>query len=142
MPAGRPSKYRQEYCDLLVKHMEDGLSFESFAGVVHVDRDTIYEWANKHKEFSDAKKRGQALCQIWWESKGKEGLFTGKDEKFNATVWLFNMKNRFGWRDQQSIEHSGPDGKPISIDTRSHMTDDELKSAAIFAAKNLMPESK
>jgi hypothetical protein len=28
---------------------------------------------------------------------------------------IFNLKNNFGWKDQQSHEHTGPDGGPIVL---------------------------
>ena len=56
----RPTKYKKEFCEKLVKHLSDGFSFESFAGLVDVCEDTIYEWCNKHPEFSEAK-RGDTL---------------------------------------------------------------------------------
>lgn len=80
--------------------MSSGLSFESFASVAGVHRDTLYEWLAKHREFSDAKKRGEALSLRQWEQLGIDGML-GKVKGFNATIWIFNMKNRFRWRDLQ-----------------------------------------
>lgn len=59
------------------------------------------------KEFRDTVKSAQDLCEVWWERTGRK-MATGSDG--NATVWIFNMKNRFGWRDKQEIAHSNPDG--------------------------------
>ena len=116
---GRPSKFKKEYCNELVDHMEKGLSFESFAAVINVNRDTLYEWAKVHSEFSDAQKLGQEKSRLFWEQKGIDGLFNESfgegqgSRSLNATVWIFNMKNRFGWRDKQpgeedkTIKHEG-----------------------------------
>lgn len=100
----RPTKYKKEFCEKLVKHLSDGFSFESFAGLVDVCEDTIYEWCNKHPEFSEAKKRGYAKNRLWWETQGNGNLLTDKNKSFNSTVWIFNMKNRHGWRDKKEVE--------------------------------------
>lgn len=98
---GRPTLYRPEYCEEVVKHCAEGLSFEAFAGRVSVSIETIYEWARRYPEFAEAKKRGAAASRIWWENAGKIGMLA---PGFNAAVWIFNMKNRFGWRDKQPDE--------------------------------------
>lgn len=101
---GRPTKYKKEYCDALIGHMQKGLSYESFGGVVWVDRDTLYEWEKKHREFSDAKKIGASLCRKWWEEAGIDGMTSGS---INAAIWIFNMKNRFPeWRDVKEIDRT------------------------------------
>jgi hypothetical protein len=100
---GRPSKYKKEYCDKLIDHMKQGLSFESFAGVVGTCKQTIYTWTENHAEFLDAKKRGSALSQLTWEKMGIAGA-AGKIAGFNATSWIFNMKNRCDWRDKKEVE--------------------------------------
>ena len=86
--------------------MSQGLSYEAFAGVVGTHIDTLYHWEKIHPEFSEAKKHGVSRSRIWWERAGQSGML-GEVKGFNAAVWIFNMKNRFGWRDAQSVEHSG-----------------------------------
>ena len=58
-------------------------------------------------EFRRTVKRAQDLCQVWWERQGRY-MATGADG--NATVWIFNMKNRFSWHDKQHVDHSSEDG--------------------------------
>ena len=59
---GRPSKYLKKYDEMLLKHMSQGFSYESFAGSIGVCRDTLYEWESKHPNFSDTKKRAIDAC--------------------------------------------------------------------------------
>lgn len=98
-PGGRPTDYRPEYCELLIKHLEQGLSIESFGAIVNVSKETIYTWFEKHPKFLDAKKKGLVKSRLWWEKCGHKGMWSGK--QFNAAVYIFNMRNRFGWHDQQ-----------------------------------------
>ena len=103
MQVGRPSKYQPEYCQRLIDHMSLGLSFESFAAVVEVNRDTLYHWTKLYREFSDAKDIARSNALLTWEKWGIAGC-VGKLPKFNATGWIFNMKNRFKWTDRLETE--------------------------------------
>lgn len=118
---GRPTDYRDNYPDMLIEHLKKGFSFESFGGVVGASKETIYTWTEKHQEFLDAKKIGTSFSRLEWERKGIDGLYneTFKDDQgmtvsrsINATMWIFNMKNRFGWRDKNEEEESN---KPSEI---------------------------
>lgn len=115
---GRPSKYKPEYCEQLVEHMNSGLSFESFAAVIGVNRDTLYEWTKVHSEFSDAQKEGLDKSLLFWEKLGidniintsesesfGEGQGSSKSRSLNSSVYIFNMKNRFKWKDKQPDEN-------------------------------------
>lgn len=59
------------------------------------------------EEFRVTEKQRQALCEVWWERQGRK---MASGDQGNATVWIFNMKNRFGWRDTKDIAHTSPDG--------------------------------
>lgn len=88
--------------------MAKGYSFEAFAGSIGTHKQVVYEWRERNQDFGDAVKEAFDLCRIKWESMALDHVYmTGQNEKFNAVVWLFNMKNRFGWRDQQNLEISG-----------------------------------
>lgn len=104
---GRPTKYKPEYCELLIEHMKTGLSIEAFAGVVSVAKDTIYGWLRNYSEFSDARKIGDEKSRLFWEKLGVAGA-AGKIQGFNVASYIFNKKNRFPneWRDKQEIEQT------------------------------------
>lgn len=115
---GRPSKYKPEYCELLIEHMGKGFSYDSFAGLIEVHIDTLYEWEKVNPEFSEAKKIAFSKCMIFWEKLGiehvlnethdeenlEEGTHKKTSKSLNSVVWIFNMKNRFKWKDKQPDE--------------------------------------
>jgi transposase len=113
-PGGRPTVYKPEYCQKVIDFMSQGYSLEAFAGSIGHHKQTVYEWRNKHPEFGDAIMRAFESCRLYWEKIGMQGVYSNDENaKFNATAWIFNMKNRFGWRDQMNMEVSGKDGGPI-----------------------------
>lgn len=103
-PVGRPSLYKPEYCQKLIDHMSQGYSFESFAAVVDVNRDTLYQWKKDHADFSDAVTKAFSKCLLKWEEIGMEGLWGNKNAIFSQNVYTFNMKNRFKWTDKVEVE--------------------------------------
>jgi hypothetical protein len=54
-----------------------------------------------------------------------KGLFSSAT-KGNLGAQIFWMKSQAGWREVQSIEHTGKDGGPIETKNVSDLTDDEL----------------
>lgn len=108
MPAGRPTKYDPKYCEEMIEFMSEGASIVEFAVSIGVMKSTIYEWANKHQEFSDAKKKAVEASESWWTRTGRQGLYHQQgpgSSNLNPTLWYMNMKNRFGWRDKQEVTH-------------------------------------
>lgn len=90
---GRPSKYRPEYCQKLIDHMSEGLSYETFGATIGVCKSTVYLW-EENEEFSEAKSVAWQLYQLFWERMGVYGS-KGDLKGFNSTSYIYNMKCRF-----------------------------------------------
>jgi len=114
MPA-KP-KYKKEFCDRLVDHLSEGLSYESFSAEIKVNRRAMYQWEAKFPEWKDAKERGIDASLLYWEKMGRS-MAVGKLKGSNAAVWIFTMKNRFGWRDTQ----------PEAVDDRDESFEIDVK---------------
>lgn len=127
---GRPTKYKPEYCGLLIKHMKKGGSFETFCAVVQTGQTTTDVWVNEHEDFRAAKRVGLGFAHKLYEDigmagmtgtlkrlvservardkKGKPIYLDGKvviekvyaPAKFDSKVWNVSMRNRFGYRNQ------------------------------------------
>jgi len=111
---GRPSEYKEEYVHLVIDLMKEGASKAEVCLNLDCTFQTFLNWQKQNPEFLEAVKRGLHLSKGKWEEMGRKAAF-GKVENFNATAWIFNMKNRFGksddfnerWTDKQEVEHSG-----------------------------------
>lgn len=88
----RPSKYRAEFCEALIQHMSQGLSFNTFAGTIGVTRETLYYWINEYEQFAHAKDIAFASRARFFEQKMIDGINNGV--KMGATpLLIFALKN-------------------------------------------------
>lgn len=113
MPAGRPSEYRPEYCDLVQEVCRDGLSLTGFAGRVGVSRQTVSRWIEAHSEFREAAHAAQAACALWWEEHARMvGSVPDEGKGGRAGMVQFALKNMAGqdWRERQELDHTSSDG--------------------------------
>jgi len=112
---GRPTKY----CDTMPKRALDLFSQGASKAEVCLELDICFEtfqnYQEKHKDFSESVKKGLQLSQGWWEKIGRTATI-GQVDNFNATSFIFNMKNRFkeDWKDKHDIDHSG-DGITLNM---------------------------
>ncbi len=112
MPAGRPTNYDSAFCDQVIALGQTGASKAEMAVEIGVARSTFSLWEGAHPEFSEAVKFAVEISQAWWEREGRSATFGGK-EGFNATSYIFQMKNRFReeWNDTQRVIGPGPEGE-------------------------------
>lgn len=105
---GRPSKYKPEYCDLLLKHGKEGYSFETFPAAIYefdgslIAPETCYEWATVHEDFSLIKKVFYSLSRRFWEKLSLSGAM-GEIDGYSASTVIFLLKSRFGLKDGSEV---------------------------------------
>lgn len=111
---GRPSKYDSKYCEVVIEHGMKGHSITAMANAIGVHRDTLYEWATAHAEFSYTLRIAMQLAEEYWEKKGIAGMDAATKD-FNAALWKFWMSCRFpdNYREVRGTELSTPPGRPL-----------------------------
>ena len=109
----RTSEERKAVCQALCDHLSQGLSMKCWP---LSDPATVKSYIEEFPEdfdaeaIADAKRKGL----LFWERLGIDGA-TGVNKDFNATSWIYNMKNRYprDWADRIVQEQTGKDGGPI-----------------------------
>lgn len=105
---GRPTLYRPEFCEEVVRHGAEGLSRVQIAAELMVSRQTLHDWEKAYPDFLDAMTRARDLSQAWFEKMGQRGLRLPTKE-FNTALWAKQVSNRFreDYTDRKEVEHSG-----------------------------------
>jgi hypothetical protein len=112
-PGGRPLKFKNEKelqrkIDAWLKSCKKEkrpLTITGLALALGTGRNVLIDYENR-EEFSNTIKRAKLLCENYAE----ESLFLGK----NVAGAIFNLKNNYGWKEKQEIEHQG--GVFINLD--------------------------
>jgi len=138
-PVGRPTLYKEEYADDLIKFFDiepyseitdkDGKGGERtrlmpnkfptlarFACNCGVTRDTLYEWATGKDENGELKHPNFSYAykraKEYQESLLVEGTMNGA---YNAPFAIFSAKNILGWKDKHEQEVTGANSGPLVI---------------------------
>ena len=119
-PMGRPSLYKPEYCEAVVKAMSEGVSLSGFAGMIGVSREALYHWQSKHSDFSDACSRARMARVLWWEQKLMRST---KGAQTTASIFALRNADPTEWRDVRSVQHD----HTVTLQT---MTDEQLLAIA------------
>lgn len=114
---------RAHYTDALpekvLAEMSSGRSRVEVCAILGIHPRTFNKWMKDEgkEEFQWAVELGEQLCYQWWMNTSR-AIIDGKRDKYNATLWIFCMKNLFGWRDVKSMDppssgkEAGPSSKP------------------------------
>jgi len=102
--------------DIMIECGQEGgsaVEVRCLLGIAQSAWETLLE---DSEDFRLTEKKRQALCEVWWERQGRRMTTEGQG---NATVWIFNMKNRFGWRDKTEHDLTSSDGSMKPVDNAS-----------------------
>lgn len=114
-----PDKWQESAMELgRVGASDVEIRVEALGGICH---ETWTRLLEEDPIFSETIKKARDLCQLWWERHGRTAL---RDDKFSATLWYMNMKNRFGWADKQDINQNNT-GAPQVIVTKNYLPKSE-----------------
>tara|TARA_R110000787_G_scaffold6571_2_gene22874 strand:+ start:7274 stop:7816 length:543 start_codon:yes stop_codon:yes gene_type:complete len=84
---GRPSKYKEEYCEEFLRLSELGLTAVSIAEEFDVHTDTLQEWIKVHPKFSVAYSRGAQKRSSYYLKLAQANM-SNKDFNFNMFRWM------------------------------------------------------
>lgn len=106
MPAGQPTKYKPEFCEVVIRVGADGGWLSEMAEACDVCRSTMDNWAAANPEFLEALTRAKQKAQAWFEREGRLGLTA---DKFNSALWAKQMsaRHRDEYTERQDVNHSG-----------------------------------
>jgi len=132
--AGRPEKYKPEYCELARNYCSLGATNQDLARLFKVSLNTIDNWQEQHPEFLGALKEAKneldskVVQSLYRRAVGYEhpdvdirtravggGISVIEQTEIirkyppDTTAAIFWLKNRQRdqWRDRQEVEHSG-----------------------------------
>lgn len=105
-------KYKPEIAENLPDMFKNGEDVAEVATKLGISRQTFYQWLDMFPEFAEAYALGKQHSEAWWSRLGRAGA--AGQVQIQPTVWIFNMKNKFGWKDK--------------IETSEEITAGELQS--------------
>lgn len=134
----RPMKYNDvEMPDMLREHMSKGYPFRTFAAVIGVNTQTIYDWVKRYPEFARAKQDGEAFEFAVWEKLLMRNAISRKGN-IQAIIWA--QKNKFPAeyreRDNQLIiNNNNQNNSPVAWDASAEEKLRELEKKYLDISK-------
>lgn len=133
-PIGRPLKFKsveemQSAIDTYFADCEandEPLTVTGLCIALDTSRETLLDYQGKD-EYSYTIKKAKLMCENYAEKQ----LFKGK----NVIGVIFNLKNNYGWKDQQSI-----DLRATARQEYQSMTDEELEETLIAEVIQKRPD--
>lgn len=112
MAGGRPATTVHNLIDdweeKIKEAAQGGASDAELRCILGLGKSAWYTLLETSSQFREAINICHELSEVWWERTGRSMASGG--HVGNATVWVFNMKNRFGWHDKQQLDHTSSDG--------------------------------
>jgi len=132
MPAGRPTKYKKQYCEEILRYFDVPLTnlekktvitklgptiinvekpnklptVGGFAIKIGVLPKTLIDWAKHYPEFSESYSKALELEKEFLIQNGLKGFY-------QPNIFQFIASNLTDMRNKETKEHTGADGGPV-----------------------------
>lgn len=138
---GQPTKYNKKFHpDDFIRLSKLGKCKTQICAVWDISRETIYNWAEKHKEFFDAIKKGEDFCAAWYMDSGQDAIHSDP-KTFNTGAFVWMTKNILKWSDkiQTQVQHSGDilSGEELEAGMKELVEDDEAAELTLKYTEDL-----
>jgi len=118
---GRPSKLTQEVQDRVVAALRGGNYMETAARYAGIDESTLHRWIAKGKE-DDASEPYQEFCKAVEKARAEAEVRNlhliqnaASGGTWQAAAWFLERSFPGRWGRREKVEHSGPEGGPITL---------------------------
>lgn len=91
-----------DWQEQIIELGKQGGSKAEVMALLNLSRNAFYALLKRDEDFAHADEMRDVYAEAWWTRKGRE-MAVGEVDG-NTGAWVFNMKNRFGWRDR--IDHT------------------------------------
>lgn len=82
---------------ILIDEYREGASDVEVCDALGITMAYFNDMYKNVEEFKELVDIGRLAQTAWWYRTGRKNL---QNKSFNNTVWMFNMKNRFGWAEK------------------------------------------
>lgn len=121
MPAGRPTKYKPEYCETIIELAKLGKFEAAWACACDVNKSTFVDWKVAFPEFAIAFARARQECEAFWDEETAKSAMSNTG---SAPLLKFLQAAVFGKKETTGIEHSGEiTNKQMQVDFASRPAD-------------------
>jgi len=97
----------QNWREIVRQCGDSGQTFATMRIRLGIGRASWNRLLKEYEEFAEIVDDAKERSEHWWFERGR-AMAMGADG--NATVWIFAMKNQFGWRDRADLNVSGTIG--------------------------------
>lgn len=125
MPAGRPTKYKPEYCQSIVEWMAEGKLVYDWAKEIGIHICSVYEWKEKHPAFSEALKKGEKYKKYVAEKFVHDAVY---NPNINNVAFVMMCRNYYRLKTKDPDDGSSKENTTIIIKDKDQEIVDRLLS--------------
>lgn len=90
-------KESQDWARKLIELYSEGYSDAEVASEMKITIREYHKQITESPVFAKLVEFGRTLSLAWWEGQARKNL---QNKQFNTPLWVFNMKNKFGWAEK------------------------------------------